>query len=580
MTISRAILAAASSLALCGCDGILDLKDLEAINEADVWNDAALAEAYVSRIYYDNLPGWSTGDANISDESPGGSGHMYGQLTENSVDYWCVRNSSDCEHPPYDRLRRINILLAEIDGGTLDDALRDRLKGAALFFRAWNYWEMVKRYGGVPLVLQPAKLTDDLLVERSPTSQVVDRILADLDAAIALLPDGAPGAGNNGRVHKGTAMAVKGRVLLYYASPQFNRSGEMARWQQAYEANRAARDYLASRGFGLYPSFEQLWFQEMNPEAIFVRRYSYPVERREQQGVEIGGVHRWAASTRPLDESQGATGGNRPTWEMVNAFPMRDGRPAANHPEYDPVHFWKNRDPRFAATIAYNGAVWELSGKAGRRQWTYVGGEANNPTPTGLYTRKAVNPAEDAFQAFNGTTQWIEIRYAEVLMNLAEAANAIGNTAEAYDQIIALRHRAGILPGDGLYGLEPGMGRAQMQDAIMLERRIEFAYEAKRHWDLRRNMLFESQLNGTRRHGLRVTLKVPAQQWLQVRDTVDLESRYAEFFDHQVTELDTNFAINWRENYYFYGIPRRHLELNRNLQQTMGWEGGTFDPLQ
>src|SRR6266508_4058977 len=103
MTISRATLAVALSLTLGACDGILDLKDLEAVDENDVWNDPALAQAYVDAIYAENLPGWSTGDANNSDESPGGSAFMYGQLTENSVNYW-----------PYGPIRRINILLAEI----------------------------------------------------------------------------------------------------------------------------------------------------------------------------------------------------------------------------------------------------------------------------------------------------------------------------------------------------------------------------------------------------------------------------------------------------------------------------------
>jgi starch-binding outer membrane protein, SusD/RagB family len=559
MTVSRAALVAALSLVLGGCDGILDLKDLEAVDERDVWNSAELAQAYVNRIYADNLPGWSTGDAPISDESPGGTGHMYGQLTEDAVNYW-----------PYGQIRRINILLTEIDQGTIDTLIIKRLKGEAFFFRAWRYWEMVKRYGGVPLILRPQELTDDLLVSRDSTSKVMRQIVADLDSAIALLPaTRATSAANNGRVHKGTAMAVKGRVLLYYASPQFNPAGpNLTRWQNAYDANRVARDTLTSLGFGLYNDFAGLWFVDMNKEAIFVRRYSYPLA-----------THNWEAATRPLSESQGSSGANRPTWEMVKAFPMRDGRPIAGNPAYDTLYFWKNRDPRFFATIAYNGALWELSGKVGRRQWTYSGAESNNPTPSSFYTRKAVDPAGTAFDAANGHTQWIEIRFAEVLMNLAEAANAIGNTQEAYDQIIALRARAGIDPGAGLYGLDPGMTAAQMQDAIMLERQIEFAYEAKRHWDLRRNRLFEPLLNGTRRHGLKITLLVPADTaWLRVRDTVDLDATYHQYFAHRVDSLDLQFTINWQPNYYFYAIPKEHIELNGNLKQTLGW-GGTFDPL-
>jgi hypothetical protein len=392
-----------------------------------------------------------------------------------------------------------------------------------------------------------------------------------LDSAITLLPVIRAASGDNdGHLHRGTAMALKGRILLYYASPQFNRTGDLTRWQNAYDANRAARDSLVSWGFGLYPDFAGLWFVDMNKEAIFVRRYQYPFS-----------THTWAAATRPLSESQGSSGANRPTWEMVQAFPMRSGRPITDPTAgYDTLYFWKDRDPRFSAMIAYNGALWELSGKKGRRQWTYNGAESNNPTPSGFYTRKAVDPAATPFEAFNGHTQWIEIRFAEVLLNLAEAANAIGNTQEAYDQLIAIRTRAGIDPGAGLYGLDPGMSGAQMQDAIMLERQIELAYEAKRSWDLRRNMLFESLLNGKKRHGLLITLNPDsAALFASIRDTADLDSRYAGFFTHQVIDLDRTFSINWHPEYYFYAIPKEHIDLNPELQQTMGWPNGTFDPL-
>jgi hypothetical protein len=560
MNISRIALAAVMlSVTLSGCNNILDLKDLEAVSEADVWNDPLLAEAYVNRIYADNLPGWSTSDAGNSDEANGGGSYLYGQLTENSVNYW-----------PYSQIRRINILLSEVDKGTLDEALKKRLKGEAYFFRAWRYWEMVKRYGGVPLILEPQQITDDLLVSRNSTSEAMAQIVSDLDQAAQLLPEISAGSSDNdGHVHVGTALALKGRVLLYYASPQFNRSNDPARWQDAYAANLAAKTYLEGKGFGLYGDFAGMWFDEMNKEGIFVRRYSYPVS-----------THNWAAATRPLDESQGSTGGNWPTLEMVNSFPMRDGTPIAGNPDYDPDFFWKNRDPRFQATIAYNGAVWELSGKTGRKEWTYVGGEANNPTQTGFYTRKAVDVSDDAFDAANGDTQWMEIRFAEVLLNLAEAANAIGKTQEAYDQIIAVRDRAGIDPGDGLYGLKAGMSRAEMQDAVMLERKIEFAFESKRFWDLRRNMLFEEDLNGTRRHGLRINLKVPADEWNSVRQTVDLNSEYDRYFENVGVDLDTQFEIDWQANYYFFAIPSEHLRLNSKLEQTAGWAGGTFDPLK
>ena len=560
MRMYRTALVLAAALALASCQNPLDLKDLTAVNENDVWRDPSLAQAYVDRIYADNLPAWSTSEAPMSEESPGGTSYLYGQLTENSVDYW-----------PYSNIRRINILLSNIDAGTLAPTVTRPLKGEAYFFRAFRYFEMVRRYGGVPLVLAPQELTDSLLVSRATTTQTMAQVISDLDSAIAMLPVvSATSGANNGRVHKGTAMAMKGRVLLFYASPEFNRSNDPARWQAAYTANADARTFLAAQGFRLHASFEKLWFEDMNPEAVFVRRYYYP-----------GTTHNWPASVRPLDESQGSTGGNRPTWDMVKAFPMKDGKPITGHPLYDTLSFWKNRDPRFYATIAYNGAVWELSRKTGRRQWTYIGGETNNPTPTGFYMRKAVNPLEDAFDAGNSIAPWIEIRYAEVLLNLAEAAAMTGQTQEAYDQLIAIRKRAGIDAGtNGLYGLTAGLSGASLKDAVLFERRIELAYENKRYWDLRRNMLFESQLNGKRRTGLKITLKIPTATWLTLRDTVNLDARYPEFFTHSVINLDTQQAIAWKPNYYFYAIPTSHLQLNSNLAQTNGWANGSFDPLQ
>ncbi|WP_262247877.1 RagB/SusD family nutrient uptake outer membrane protein [Parapedobacter soli] len=563
---------------LSGCEKILDKKDLGKIGEADnVWNDLDLATAYVNRIHAQCLPEWNTSNAGISDETAGGGSYMYGQLTENSVDYW-----------PYDHIRRINILLAEIDQGTLEDADKQWLKGQALFFRAWEYFEMVKLYGGVPLILEPQQLTDDLLVKRSSTSECMQQIIADLDLAIEYLPAVSQGsAENNGRVHKGTALAVKGRILLYYASPQFDPDQDATdRWQAAYDANFEAKAFLESMGFGLYPSFSELWFEEMNKESVFVRRYQYSPS-------DPASYNNWAAATRPLDVSQGSTGGNRPTWDIVQAFPMKDGKAIddlASDYAYDPDYFWLNRDPRFNQTIVYNGSLWELGMSArqsGRIQWTYIGSEQNSPTPSGFYTRKAIDENQSAIQAFNSSTDWIELRFAEVLLNLAEAANEIGKIEEAYTEITALRARAGIESGtDSRYGLADGMNIAQMRDAIMLERKIEFAFENKRYWDLRRRRLFEDELNGTRRYGLTITLKVPTDQWNAVRNSMTsqelishLNTNYTDYFESAPKLLDTQFDINWKPEYYFFAIPAEHLQLNSNLEQTSGWPGGTFNPL-
>lgn len=573
-----AILFAAA--AWSSCSKVLDKNNLETVSESDsIWNNLDLSTAFVNRIYVENLPVWTTEFADYSDESDGGGSYMYGQLTENSVNYW-----------PYDDIRDINTLLTKIDKGTLAPAQKTYLKAQAYFFRAWQYFELVKRYGGVPLILKPQALDDpELFVKRTATSLCMKQIISDLDSAIAGLPAVSfSSADNNGRVHKGTAMAVKGRILMFWASPQFDPSQSAAgRWEAAYQANKAAKDTLDSKGFGLYPSFGNLWLAEMNREVIFVKRYQYVSANSESW-------NNWAASTRPLDISQGITGGNRPVLEIMNLFPMKDGK-AINDPSgaypFDASYYWKNRDPRFAQTFVWNGTLWEVGSNGvepGRIQWTYAGSESNGPTVTGYYMRKAVDTNQSSIQAFNSGTDWIELRYAELLLNLAEAANETNRTLEAYPLLTAIRARAGIEPGaDNLYGLKAGMSQAEMRKAIVLERAIELAYEAKRFWDLRRLRLFESTLNGKRRHGHDVTLKVSKEAWENIRKSMTpqqlvefLQTNYTTYFQQKEKLADTQFDIAWKELYYFFAIPQEHLQLNSNLQQTNGWAGGSFDPLQ
>lgn len=540
------------------CSDILNKKDLSAVTEEDVWNDSKYATAYLDKLCRDNLPDWDAGASNNSDEANGGDGIMYGQLTTSSIDTW-----------NYEQIRKINLLLQKVGSGSIDEETQNTLKAQALVLRAWRYFQMVRLYGGVPLILEPQELTDDLYVTRAKTSECIAQMVKDLDDAIAILPWKWT-SDDEGRITKAAAMAFKGRILLYWASPQFNPDNDKQRWEDAYNANKQVMEELAQNGYGLYGSYSDLWFDEMNVEAVFVKRFQEP-----------GLTNSWNAGTRPISEAQNYTGWNRPSLEMVESYPMADGTPITESKDYDPVYFWKNRDPRFAQSIAYNGCLWELSGKSGRIQWTYVGSELNNPTPSGFYCRKAVDESYTPYYTERSSTDWIEIRYAEVLMNYAECAAELGKNDEAYTILKQIRNRAGILPGsDGLYGLKAGMSQDDMIKAIMLERKIEFAFEGKRYWDLRRRRLFASELNGTRRHGLLPKLKISQEEFDKIKDNVDIDKDKDAYFRDSLIVLDTKFDIDFKDNYYFYAIPNKHLETNSKLEQTQGWDGGTFNPYE
>ena len=151
MKIKYLLYSVLTTAVLSGCIDVLDKKDLSAITEKDVWNNAQYATAYLNKLYRDNLPGWDQDVAGYSDEAYGETGILYGHLTTASIDNW-----------PYKEIRNINIMLSSIETGNIDNATKTSLKAQALVLRAWRYFQMVRLYGGVPMILEPQALTDDL----------------------------------------------------------------------------------------------------------------------------------------------------------------------------------------------------------------------------------------------------------------------------------------------------------------------------------------------------------------------------------------------------------------------------------
>jgi hypothetical protein len=368
-------------------------------------------------------------------------------------------------------------------------------------------------------------------------------------------------------------MAFKGRVLLYEASPQFNPSNpyDNAYWKNAYEANKMAVESLKSWGYGLYPDYDGIWLNEQNQEDVMTVVYMDP---GKTNGREAG--------VRPLSVSKNATGWDQPIWALVKSYPMADGKQPSQSSKYsyDIQTYWKDRDPRFYATIIYNGEVVPWGGNASNRQYTdiQVGGiidgfgDLESYQRTGFYCKKGIDISLPQAQVGLNAIDWVEIRFAEVLLNYAEAANETGHPDEAVTVLKEIRKRAGIDPGtDEMYGLKSGMSRSELRNAIHFERYIEFAFEGKRFWDLRRWREFPV-IDGMRKYGLEAELKSG------IEPTND-NSLLPSDFNYTVRELITSGfkVMNVPDSYYFFPISEGEIEKDPKLEQNKDW-GGSFDP--
>ncbi len=595
ITLATLGLGLGATFLLGSCESVLDKQNLSAVEGSLIYNDSTLANLSLNYIYDQNLPSWfgqsSIGFGNptgLSDESYSDNAFMQGTVQQSDVTDFGTGLSKDNN---YGKIRTINMFIRDVRAGSLPTGTKNRLIGQAQFFRAWRYFDLVRLYGGVPLVFTPLngvgnEARDLTYLPRNTTTQTFAAIAADLDSAAAVLPGKWAASNDWGHITKGAAQAFKGRALLYAASPQFNPSDNAAKWQAAYDASVAARTTLLANGARLHASYDQLWFQESgNPEAVMVTGYN------TSSGDQTKKNNQYDNATRPA--YTGTNGGsNLPSWDMVQAYPMLDGKKpgdATSKYTYSVQTFYKNRDPRFDKTIAYNGCTWPLNGNTGYRLWTYYRNttsvEPSKPSNTSFYTRKAISPTAGVSDAVYVGTDWIEIRYAEVLLNVAEAACGLNNLTEGYTQLKALRARAGIEAGaDGNYGLKTGMSRAEMFDAILYERQLEFAFEGKRFWDLRRWNKLDDVLNGKRRKGLTITFKattaVPDGTFAATRDGLNLDNLYANNFTITVKDVDTKYNLNWREQEYaFFGIPQSAIDNNPKLLQNNKWNG-SFDPLQ
>lgn len=613
---SLVVLSLVACLPACKKD-FFDLPDRGGVDNA-IWSTDGAVQLHLNRTYDVVIPTFPfqvtinerNGVHLASDENYFAETDQYtraalglqGFLTNNDVRWAGNRynNNSVAGENKYFDIQRCNEAIKFLPEGTLPDARKNEYLGQYYALRAMTFFELVKVYGGIPLPLDPQAPLTVYTGGRKSAKECFDQIISDLDKSIAMLEGFAPtDDAGRGKITKLIAVNLKAKVLFYWASPQFNPTNDpkhpyqASRWTDALNANKLAYDMSIAAGKRLMSNYADIFRVEgtTNTEAILVRTHSATIERRG---------HDTEYRSRPTSESGGPTTGFMPSVKMLEAYPMKDGLPrgtSAAFP-YDPVMFWQNRDPRFEATIAYNGGPWALSGNAARRQWTYnqAAGETNG---NGVYCKRFTTPSLAAANVRytnniggNGM-DWIELRLAEVMLNYADCLNETGNLAGAKDMVRQIRVRAGIVAGTADYGLNLAGSIDAMRTLILNERMVEFAFENKRNSDLRRSRTMHL-LSGNMQK-IEITLVKPpvgsvlndkgileaVTNGVMFRETLNTNDKavFTKYFNVVVTTNSSYSPYNVPVFHYFYTFHDDFVNNGLNIAPTIGWAGGTFDPL-
>lgn len=551
--------------------------------------------------------------------------------------YYGTKLEDKVNNQPYTRIRDCNSMLENLDvkGANLDKTFRDRVKGQMYYLRALQYFDLMRVYGGVPIItkVQFADRDDESIkIPRASVGEVVAQIVSDLDMAATLLPP-TWDATNYGRFTRGAALAQKSRVLLTYASPLFNKNWDTSteRWDAALAAGLAAETQLTTDGFGLFGTTAKQW-QDMFlvdnafcKEAIVVQLLA-----NANSGTAIN--NGWERSMRLI--SQGGAGATEAPKEMIDLFPMANGaRPTVTN-GYSEFLFFKGRDPRFYRTFAFSGSYWpytnSLTSAAQPTVWAYRWVDAankpyfsgNNNENSPAYVRKMSNPAASNASSFQFSgTDIFEYRYAELLLNIAECYAAKGDIGNTVSYLGKIRNRVGI-PSANNYGIGTLSDKYAAIEACLYERRVELAYEGKRYWDVQRWMLYSDEavsgianntctklgltpINGTQRTGYYLQYKntaTSADPLTSARGTISVDPDASNFqaqmalleafYNNNLVRAELVVAmdvvnnnpvkINFRPNYYIMGLKNDLLSSNTWITQTVGWAGaqgeqGTFN---
>jgi hypothetical protein len=500
-------------------------------------------------IYRLNIGNWNAADAPF---------HTWGQYYKGirSATYFINHIDANAE-------------ILKLDG----KQLIDQYKAEARFLRAYYYCMLMRQYGPVILIGDKELPVDapvsEIKLPRSSFDACVDYVVSELDAAAAVLPISPAGDRDYGRATKGAALAVKSRILLYAASPEYNGNTTYAnfknhdgtplisqtvnreKWKKAADAAKAVIDlgvyqlYKDPSGDPI-KTYRGIHLEPWNVESIFVKKNN----------------NLWYWDIHSSLRSAGGWNGLGPTQELVDAYFMKDGKSIQQSSLYTEKGYtnsvsnmYVNREPRFYASIMFNGRKFKggaVTGDSINVELNYSGrdGKKNGGedySHTGYLVFKDVSPETNRLTGKNNSRPQIMFRLGEIYLNYAEAiAEYGGNDADALKYLNLIRERAGIPQfGQGANSL-PSLSGENLIQAIRAERRVELAFEQHRWFDVRRWKIVQNVMGDL--HGLNVNADGDA------------------FYQRVV---DGNHL--WKDAYYWWPIPQSELDRDGLIVQSPGW---------
>ncbi|WP_299580364.1 RagB/SusD family nutrient uptake outer membrane protein [uncultured Sunxiuqinia sp.] len=560
------------SLLFVNCsDDFLDKSPKSLISEVDVFKDPNLVDALLADLYSrtqfqyqggsnHNLGAWW---------QIGGEARVFGPWQDPwnmTYDIPDESGSKKYDYWVYGNIRAYNDFIQKIEANEILDPEVIKIKSAeAKFLRAWCYFEMVRRYGGVPLILAPQdKDVDDLFVPRNSEKEIYDYLDTELDE----IADALPEVTEAGRANKYAAYALKSRAMLYAASVGefdgrvqldgilgMNASEAGAYWQKAYNAADAI---IKSGKYALYnknadpaQNFINLFLDESeNPEPIFSVLFDGAAGKGHMYdniGMPMGFAS-WNSNYGPY-------------LEMVDYFDFVDGRSGKiDRSEFNSENHWDvhdlfgKRDPRFRASIFYPESQFQ-----GKTVWMHMrsigtrpadsdvpnAGPNRNWQRTGLLTRKRIDESYVNPLAGYSSTDYYVFRYAEVLLNKAEAAFYLNKSGEALALVNEVRARAGMFPLTEI-----------TEELIRKERQVELVFEDQRFWDVRRWRTAYDDLN-TVYKGLEFTY--------------DFDATDGKNYIVTVKNADGANPHIFEERFYYFPLGLGRISDNPNLVENPGY---------